>query len=115
MKTLIQSKMGSLLLITVCVLWLGCTTVNQVEQAENKSVQQMQILQEQSSGKTVGKIPCPPYEIEISEFKINKSDGSGYWTAFCFGKTYKCTRGPSGQANKNNQNVNCERADYPET
>ena len=111
MKTLFQSKINSLLIIAaVVVLWLGCTTVNKVEQAENKSVQQMQILQEQSSGKTVGKIPCPPYEIEISEFKINKSDGSGYLTAFCNGKTYKCVRG-----SKDHQDVNCQSIDTPET
>ena len=113
MKTSIQSKMSSLVFITVGILWLGCTTVNNVEQAENKSVQQMQILQQQSSGKTAGKIPCPPYEIEISEFKINKSDGSGYWTAYCFGKRYKCLRGSKDQANK--QDVTCSGEDLPET
>jgi hypothetical protein len=111
-KTIFQSKI-SLLLVTaaVVVLWLGCTTYNQIEKAQNKSVKQMETLQEQS----VGKIPCRSSEIEISEFKINKSDGSGYWIAFCKGKTYKCVRGSKDQTNKNNQDVVCKRIDSPET
>lgn len=112
MKIRFQSKMSSLLIIAsaVVVLWSGCTTVNQVEQAQNKSVQQMEILQEQS----VGKIPCRSDEIEISEFKINKADGSGYWTATCLGKTYKCVRGKKDQTNTNDQDVICEHIDNPE-
>ena len=111
MKTLFQSKMSSLLIVAAVVfLCLGCTTVNQIEEAQNKSVQQMEILQEQS----VGKIPCRSDEIEISEFKINESDGSGYWTAACLGKTYKCVRGKKDQADTNDQDVTCEQIDNPE-
>jgi len=43
MKPLFQSKMSSLLVIVVAVvLWLGCAASNQVEKAQNKSVQQME-------------------------------------------------------------------------
>jgi hypothetical protein len=111
MKTLFQSKMSSLLIVAAVVfLCLGCTTVNQIEEAQNKSVQQMEILQEQS----VGKIPCRSDEIEISEYKINESDGSGYWTAACLGKTYKCVRGKKDETNANDQEVTCEQIDNPE-
>jgi len=52
MKTLFQSKKGSFLVIAVAVfLWLGCAASNQIEKAQNKSVQQMETLQEQSAGK----------------------------------------------------------------
>ena len=75
MKPLFQSKMSSLLVIVVAVvLWLGCAASNQVEKAQNKSVQQMETLQELSAGK----IPCPSYQIEIPEHNINRTDGSGY-------------------------------------
>ncbi len=101
MKTLFQSKIGfSLVIAVVVVPWLSCSTVNKVEQAQNKSVQEMETLQEQSAGK----IPCPSYQIEIPEHKINRTDGSGYWIAYCFGKTYKCTRG-----SKAPQDVTCEQ------
>jgi len=41
MKILFQSKKGSFLVIAVAVsLWLGCAASNQVENAQNKSVQQ---------------------------------------------------------------------------
>ena len=102
MKTLFQSRMGSLLVIVVVALCLGCgasSQVQKVESAQNKSVQQIQALQEQ----TVGKIPCRADEIEIPEHKINRTDGSGYWIAYCLGKTYKCVRG------KDNPNVTCEQ------
>ncbi len=100
MKTLFQSRVGFFLVFVVVVVsWLGCSTVNKVEQAQNKSVQEMETLQKQSAGI----IPCPPYQIEIPEHKINKVDGSAYWTAYCFGKTYKCTRS-SGK----NPHVTCE-------
>ena len=101
MKTLFQSKKGSFLVIAVAVsLWLGCAASNQIEKAQNKSVQQMETLQEQSAGK----IPCPSYQIEIPEHNINRTDGSGYWIAYCFGETYKCTRG-----SKDPQDVTCEQ------
>ena len=101
METLLQSKMSSLSVIAVVAfLWLGCAASSQVEKAENKSIQEMQKLQQQS----VGKIPCRPYEIEVSEFKINKADGSGYWIAYCLGKTYRCVRG-----SKDHQDVTCEQ------
>ena len=75
MKTLFQSKKGSFLVIAVSVfIWLGCAASNQVEKAQNKSVQQMETLQELSAGK----IPCPSYQIEIPEHNINRTDGSGY-------------------------------------
>ena len=100
MKTMFQSKMSLLSIIAVAiVLWLGCAASNQVENAQNKSVQQMDTLQELSAGK----IPCPSYQIEIPEHNINRTDGSGYWIAYCFGKTYKCTRG-----SKAPQDVTCE-------
>jgi len=52
MKTLFQSKKGSFLVIAVSVfIWLGCAASNQVEKAQNKSVQQMETLQELSAGK----------------------------------------------------------------
>ena len=104
MRTLFQSKMSSLLIIAVVVvLWLGCTTYNKFETSENKSVKQIEILQEQSAGK----IPCPSEKIEITGYKINKSDGSGYWTAFgCDGKTYNCTR-----SSKDHQDVICRQVD----
>jgi len=101
MKTLFQSKMSSLLVIAlVVVLWLGCATY---ESSENKSVKQIEILQEQSAGK----IPCPSEKIEITGYKTSKSDGSGYWTAFgCDGKTYNCTR-----SGKDHLDVNCNEID----
>ena len=101
MKTLFQSKKGSFLVIAVSVfIWLGCAASNQVEKAQNKSVQQMETLQELSASK----IPCPSYQIEIPEHNINRTDGSGYWIAYCFGETYKCTRG-----SKDPQDVTCEQ------
>ena len=104
MKTLFKSKMGSLLVVAVVIVfWLGCSTVNKVEQAQEKSVEQIEILQEQSAGE----IPCPSEKIEITNYKINKSDGSGYWTAFgCDGKTYNCTR-----SSNDHQDVNCKQVD----
>lgn len=112
MKSLFQTKIGSLSVIVAAVVFLclGCTTVNQIEEAQNKSVQQMEVLQ----GQSVGKIPCRSDEIEISEFKINESDGSGYWTAACLGKTYKCLRGKKGETDTNGQDVICEQIDNPE-
>jgi hypothetical protein len=101
-----QSKVDSLVVIaSLFVLWLGCSTVSKVEQAQQKSVEQMEVLQEQSAGK----IPCRTNEIEISEFNINETDGSGYWTAFCQGNTYKCVR--SGK----DEDVHCVPIDKPET
>jgi hypothetical protein len=106
MKIRSQSKINPLVVIaTLFVFWLGCSTVSKVEQAQQKSVEQMEILKEQS----VGKIPCRSNEIEISEFNINQADGSGYWTAFCEGNTYKCVR--SGK----DQDVHCVPIDKPET
>jgi hypothetical protein len=102
MKIMPQSNMSSLLIIAaVVVFWLGCATVNKVEQAQELSVKQIAILQEQSAGE----IPCPPEKIEITGYKINKSDGSEYWTAFgCDGGTYSCKR-----SGKDHQAVNCEQ------
>ncbi len=104
MKIMAQSNMSSLLIIAaVVVFWLGCATVNKVEQAQEISVKQIEMLQQQSAGD----IPCPPEKIEITGYKINKSDGNEYWTAFgCDGGTYSCTR-----SGKDHQDVNCERAD----
>ncbi len=86
--------MRPLLIITVAVLLSsGCTSPKQIE-----------IMQEQS----VGKIPCSSDKIEIIEYKINQSDGSGYWMALCNGRTYKCSRAASDQTNTINPNVVCE-------
>jgi hypothetical protein len=104
MKTLSQGKMSSLLMIiaVAIVFWLACATVNKVEQAQKISAEKIEMLQQQSAGD----IPCPPEKIEITEYNINKSDGSAYWTAFgCDGGTYSCTRSGKDKA------VNCERAD----
>ncbi len=103
MKTLFEGKTSSLsILAAVIVLWLGCATVNKVEQAQEISAEQIEMLQQQSAGT----IPCPPEKIEITGYKINKTDGSEYWTAFgCDGGTYSCTRSGKDKA------VNCERAD----
>jgi hypothetical protein len=99
MKTLFRSKLDSLFLVAaVIVPLLGCSTVNTVEQAQNKSVQEIQTLQQQSAGI----VPCPSYQIEIPQHEINRTDGSAKWTAYCFGKTYKC-----GRTGKD-QNVTCE-------
>jgi hypothetical protein len=101
MKTLYQSKMSSLSIIAVVVvLWLGCATPGP---PENKSVKQIEMLQQQSATK----IPCPSQQIEITGYKINKAEGSAFWTAFgCNGNTYKCTR-----SGKDHQGVNCQRVD----
>ena len=103
MKIMDQSKLSSLLIIAaVAVLWSGCATVNKVEQAQEISVKQIEMLQQQSAGD----IPCPPEKIEITGYKINKSDGNEYWTAFgCDGGTYSCTRSGKDKA------ASCERAD----
>ncbi len=106
MKIRFQSKINSLLVVaTLFVFLAGCSTVSKVEQAQEKNVEQMEILQEQSAGK----IPCRSNEIEISEYNVNKADGSGYWTAFCQGNTYKCVR--SGK----DQDAHCVPIDKPET
>jgi hypothetical protein len=91
MKNMPQSNMSSLFIIAaVVVFWLGCATVNKVEQAQALSVKQIEMLQQQSAGD----IPCPLEKIEITGYKINKSDRNEYWTAFgCDGRTYSCTRG----------------------
>ena len=104
MKTLFEvTKISLPMLAAVIVFWLGCTTVNKFEQSQEKSVKQIAILQQQSAGQ----IPCPPEKIEITEYKIDKSNGTAYWTAFgCDGGTYNCTR-----SSKDDQAVNCERAD----
>ena len=104
MKILFEGKKGSVsILAAVIVLWLACATYNKIETSEKKSTAEIAILQQQSAGQ----IPCPPEKIEITEYEINKSDGSGYWTAFgCDGKTYSCTR-----RGKDLQDVNCEQAD----
>jgi hypothetical protein len=95
--------MSPTLVTAVAFLWLGCTDINQIEKAENKSVKQIEILQEQSAGK----IPCPSEKIEITGYKVDKSDGSEYWTAFgCDGNTYNCVR-----SNKDDQDVNCKQVD----
>jgi hypothetical protein len=103
MKMMPRSNMSSLLIIAAVVLfWSGCATVNKVEQAQEISAEQIEMLQQQSAGD----IPCPPEKIEITGYKINKSDGNEYWTAFgCDGGTYSCTRNGKDKA------VNCERAD----
>jgi hypothetical protein len=94
-----RGKITSILMIAaVAFLWLGCGS------------KEIAILQEQS----VGRIPCRTDEIEITEYKINKADGSGYWIAFCNGKTYRCVRGKTDQTDTNNQDVVCERVDSPE-
>ena len=104
MKTLFEvTKISLPMLAAVIVFWLGCTTVNKFEQSQEKSVKQIAILQQQSADQ----IPCPPEKIEITEYEINKSDGSGHWTAIgCNGGTYNCTR-----RSTNPQDVNCEQAD----
>lgn len=61
-------------------------------------------MQEQS----VGQIPCPSEKIEIIQYKVNQSDGSGYWMALCNGRTYKCTRGSGNQTNTINPDIKCE-------
>jgi hypothetical protein len=101
MKTLFQSKMSSLSMIAVVVvLWLGCATPGT---PENTSVKQIEMLQQQSAGK----IPCPSQQIEITGYKINKADGSAFWTAFgCDGNTYKCSR-----SGKDHQGANCQRVE----
>lgn len=104
MKTLFEgTKISLSIFAAVVVFWSGCTTVNKFEQSQEKSVKQIAILQQQSAGQ----IPCPPEKIEITEYEINKSDDSGYWTAIgCNGGTYNCTR-----RSKDPQDVNCEQAD----
>ena len=104
MKTLFEGKMSSLPIIAVMiVLWFGCATYNNIETSEKKSSAEIATLQQQSAGE----IPCPPEKIEITEYKIDKSNGTAYWTAFgCDGGTYNCTR-----SSKDDQAVNCERAD----
>ena len=104
MKTLLQSKMSSSLIIAIVVVFcLGCATQNQIETPENTSVKQIQIMQQQSAGT----IQCPSEQIEITGYKINKTDGSAFWTAFgCNGNTYKCTR-----SSKDHQDVNCKKVE----
>ncbi len=104
MMTLIQSKMSSLLIISVAVvLWLGCANINQGENAPDDSAQQMETLRKQSATQ----VPCPSYSIQIMpSYKINKSDGSASWTAFCYGDVYQCTRG-----GKDHQDVTCEQTE----
>jgi hypothetical protein len=104
MKTLFEGQKSSLLILpAVIVLWLGCATYNKIETSEKKSGAEIAILQQQSAGQ----IPCPPEKIEITEYEINKSDGSGYWTAIgCDGGTYSCTR-----RSNDPQDINCEQAD----
>ena len=104
MGSLFQSKMSSLLLIAMVVVFcLSCATQNQIATPENKSVNQVKTLQQQSTGS----IPCPSEKIEITGYKINKVDGSAFWTAFgCDGNTYKCTRSA-----KDHQAANCQRVE----
>lgn len=104
MKTMNQSKLSSLLIIAVAVvLWLGCTNINQGENAPVDSAQQMETLREQSATQ----VPCPSYAIQIMpSYKINKSDGSASWTAVCYANVYQCTR-----SGKDHQNVTCEQTE----
>ena len=102
MKTKNQSKISSLLIIIVAVvLWLGCANINQGGNAPDNTAQLLETLREQSATQ----VPCPSYSIQIPNYNI-KSDGSGYWTAVCYGDVYKCTRGSKGP-----QDVTCEQTE----
>jgi hypothetical protein len=104
MKTIFQSKINSLFVIAaVVVLCLGCANINQGANAPDNTAQQMQKLREQ----TATQVPCPSESIQIApNYIINKSDGSAFWTADCYGDVYQCTRG-----GKDNQDVNCQQTE----
>jgi len=101
MKTMNQSKISSLLISSLLiivvglVLLLGCANINQ-----NNTAQEIQTLKEQ----TATQVPCPSYAIQIMPNYIINADGSGSWTADCYGAVYKCAQG-----GKDNQSTTCEQ------
>jgi hypothetical protein len=91
-----QSEITSLLIIAgTLVLFLGCANINQ-----KNTAQEIQTLKEQ----TATQVPCPSYTIQIMPNYIINADGSGSWTADCYGAVYKCT-----QSAKDHQNTTCEQ------